>query len=532
MMKHLMAATFLVAAALTVPQGAALAASPPNMLVIGTNLTGIRTLDPADNNARTVSELISNIYDNLVQLPQNDLQKLQPMLATKWSASADGKLITITLRSDATFQSGNPVTAEDAAWSIQRVIKRGQVGSTDIALWGFTADNVEKLVRAKDAQTLEIELPIQVSIDLVLYSLASSSLGIVDKKTAMSHEANGDFGAAWLAANSAGSGPFTLSQWRPNDIAVFEANKKYWGGVPAMARVITRHIPESGNLRLQLQAGDVDVGQYLASGDLDALANDKKMVIDNVPGLGFYYIALNQKDPDLQKPLVREAFQHAFDWKAISGNIMRYTGFPWQSVVPKGMIGAPADNTSRYDYDPAKAKALLAQAGYPNGLKKVLNPSGAATLPFTEALQASARAAGFDLNLVPGEYTPAFRERKYEILLGNSGARLPDPFAVATQYAYNPDNRDEARLGSYYLWRTAMQVPELNTLVDQSMKERDTTKRTEIFKKIDEIYKGMNPPLIVFFQRTDPYVIRANVKGYQGHTTWSTRWHDVTKTKE
>lgn len=529
MMKHLLAAAFVVAAATAVPQHQALAASPPNMLVIGTNLTGIRTLDPADNNARTVSELISNLYDNLVQLAPDDLQKLQPMLATKWTVSPDGKLITMTLRSDAVFQSGNPLTAEDAAWSIQRVIKRGQVGSTDIALWGFTPENVEKLVRAKDAQTLEIELPIPVNSDLVLYSLAGSSIGIIDKKTALSHEANGDFGSAWLAANSAGSGPFALSQWRPNDIAVFDAQKKYWGGAPAMARVVARHIPESGNLRLQLQAGDVDVGQYVASGDLDALSKDGKMVIDSVPGLGFYYIALNQKDPDLQKPLVREAFQHAFDWKAIAGNIMRYTGFPWQSVVPRGMIGAPSDSTGRYDYDPAKAKALLAQAGYPNGLSKTLNPSGAATLPFTEALQASARAAGFNLNLVPGEYTPAFRERKYEVLLGNSGARLPDPFAVATQYAYNPDNRDEARLGSYYLWRTAMQVPELNTLVDQSMKERDAGKRTEIFKKIDETYKSMNPPLIVFFQRTDPYVMRANVKGYHGHTTWSTRWHHVTK---
>lgn len=527
MLKNLFATLAVTAAMFTaLPSWAA---SPPNMLVIGTNLTGIRTLDPAQNNARTVSELISNLYDNLVQLSPDDLQTLKPMLATEWKVSEDGKLITLTLRDDAVFQSGNKVTAEDAAWSIQRVIKMGQVGSTDIALWGFTPENVDQLVRAKDDHTLEIELPQPVSTDLVLYSLAGSSIGIVDKKTAMSHEANGDFGGAWLSANSAGSGPFTLAQWRPNDVAIFNAQPDYWGGKPAMARVVARHIPESGNLRLQLEAGDVDVGHYLASGDLDALSKSEDIVIDSVPGLGFYYVALNQKDPDLQKPKVREAFQHAFDWKAIADNIMRYTGFPWQSMIPRGMIGAPTEVVDRYNYDPAKAKQLLAEAGYPNGLKKVLNPSGAPTLPFAEALQASARAAGIELDLVPGEFTPAFRERKYEVLLGNSGARLPDPFAVATQYAYNPDNSDEARLGSYYLWRTAMKVDELNGLVDQSMKERDTAKRTEIFKKIDAIYGGMNSPLMIFFQRTDPYVMRANVKGYQGHTTWSTRWHDVTK---
>jgi peptide/nickel transport system substrate-binding protein len=527
MLRNLLA-TAAMASALIVAQPS-LAESPPNILVIGTNLTGIRTLDPAQNNARTVSELISNLYDNLVQLSPDDLKTLKPMLATKWSVSDDGNVISLTLRDNAVFQSGNPVTAEDAAWSIQRVIKMGQVGSTDIALWGFTPDNVEKLVRAKDERTLEIELPRPVNTDLVLYSLAGSSIGIVDKKTVLSHEANGDLGGAWLSANSAGSGPFALAQWRPNDVAIFNAQKAYWGGAPAMARVVARHIPESGNLRLQLEAGDVDVGQYLASGDLDALSTNKEMVIDNVPGLGFYYIALNQKDPDLQKPKVREAFQHAFDWKAISGNIMRYTGFPWQSMIPRGMMGAPDEAASRYDYDPAKAKQLLAEAGYPNGLKKVLNPSGAATLPFAEALQASARVAGLDLDLVPGEFTPAFRERKYEVLLGNSGARLPDPFAVATQYAYNPDNSDQARLGSYYLWRAGMKVDELNALVDQSMKERDTGKRTEIFKKMDSVYSGMDAPLVIFFQRTDPYVMRSGVKGYHGHTTWSTRWHDVTK---
>ncbi|MGO8264402.1 ABC transporter substrate-binding protein, partial [Rhizobium ruizarguesonis] len=80
---------------------------------------------------------------------------------------------------------------------IQRVIKMGQVGSTYVALWGFTPDNVEKLVRAKDENTLEIELPQAVNTDLVLYSLAGSSIGIIDKKTALSHEANGDLGGAW-----------------------------------------------------------------------------------------------------------------------------------------------------------------------------------------------------------------------------------------------------------------------------------------------------------------------------------------------
>jgi peptide/nickel transport system substrate-binding protein len=526
-MRKLVLATLLASAASW--STTALAESPDNMLVIGTNISAVRTLDPAGINARTASELVSSVYDNLVMTRPESIDKLEPMLATEWSVSEDGKTITLQLRDDATFSSGNPVTAEDAAWSIQRIIKLGQVGSTDIALWGFTPENVDQLVRAEGEHTLVIELPVEVNSDLVLYSLASSSLGIIDKTTAMANEANGDFGSAWLAANTAGSGPFVLSQLRPNNLVMYDAREDYWGGAPAMDRVAVMHIPESGNLRLQMEKGDVDVGHYVASGDLEAFEQNPDMVIDNVPGLGFYYIALNTKDPDLAKPEVRRAFQHAFDWESLQDNLMKYLGSPWQSMVPQGMIGAPEDGTARHDYDPELAKQLLADAGYPDGLSKTLNPSGSATLPIAEALQATAREAGINVNLVPGEFTPAFRERNFEVLVGNSGARLPDPFGVATQYAYNPDNSDEARLGSYYLWRVSQQSEELNQLVDQSMRETDPETRAGLFQRMDEIYAEMDPGLVIFFQRSDPYVMRSNVKGYAGHTTWSTRWHDVTK---
>ena len=145
------------------------------------------------------------------------------------------------------------------------------------------------------------------------------------------------------------------------------------------------------------------------------------------------------------------------------------------------------------------------------------------------ALQASAKAAGVDFEVVPGEHTPDFRSRKYQVLVGNSGSRLPDPYGTLVQYAYNPDNRDEAKLGGYYLWRTALDAPELTKLVDQTKTETDPGKRQALFEKIDQDFKALNPPLIVFFQRTDPYAIRKGVSGYVGHPTWTTRWFNVKK---
>lgn len=506
----------------------AFAASPPNALVIGTALSAVPSLDPAAINARTPSEVVSNLYDNLVIVRPDDLGTIRPMLAEKWTISPDKRTITMTLRKNATFSSGNRVTADDAAFTIQRVIKMGAVGSTDIALFGFTKENVDKLVQARDAETLVITLPEPVSTDLVLYALAGASLGIVDKKTVLQHEQNGDLGQNWLKGNSAGSGPYKLTQWRPNDILLADARTDYWGGTPAMRRVVMRHVPESGNMRLQIEAGDIDIGQYMANSDIEAL-QAKGATIDPGPGLGFYFMALNVNDPDLAKPKVREAFQHILDWKPLARTTMNFNGFPWQSIIPRGMPGAPTGEPTGYQYDPELARKLLAEAGYPNGLKKTLYPSSDALLKMAVALQASARKAGVEFEIVPGEHTPNFRARKYEVIVANSGTRLPDPFGTFVQFAYNPDNREEAKLGGYNLWRTAFDAPQLTKLVDESKSETDPAKRAKMFAEIDRQFKDMKPPLIVFLQRTDPYVIKKGVAGYVGHPTWSTRWFDVKK---
>ena len=156
-MRLSLVAAMALTLALGVPSGQA--ASPPNALVIGTQLSAVPSLDPAAINARTPSEVVSNLYDNLVMVKPDDLITIHPMLAESWTVSEDKRTITMKIRKGVTFSSGNPLTAEDAAWTIQRVVKMGQVGSTDIALFGFKKDNVDQLVKAADAETLVIQLP-------------------------------------------------------------------------------------------------------------------------------------------------------------------------------------------------------------------------------------------------------------------------------------------------------------------------------------------------------------------------------------
>ena len=451
------------------------------------------------------------------------------MLAESWVVADDKRSITLTLRQGATFVSGNPVTAEDAAWTIQRVIKMGQVGSTDIALWGFTKDNVDQLVQAKDERTLVISLPQPVSTDLVLYSLAGASLGIIDKKTALEHEQNGDLAQNWLKANSAGSGPFKLTTWRPNDILLCDARPDYWGGAPAMKRVVMRHVPESGNLRLQVEAGDIDIGQYMANSDIEAL-KAKGAVVDPGPGLGFYYMAMNTQDPDLAKPKVREAFQHIIDWKPLAETTMNFNGFPWQSIIPKGMPGAPTGEPTGYQYDPELAKKLLAEAGYPDGLKKTLYPSGDALLKMAVALQASAKKAGVEFEVVPGEHTPDFRARKYQVLVGNSGSRLPDPVrhAGAVRLQSGQPRRGEARR----LLPVAHGARRAGA--DQAghrVEERDRSGQAgaAVHRASTRSSRRWCRRWSSCCSAPTPMSSARAITGYAGNPTWSTRWLDVKK---
>ena len=253
------------------------------------------------------------------------------------------------------------MTAEDAAWSIQRVIKMGQVGSTDIALWGFTPENVEKLVRAKDAHTLESSScrrrsrPIWCSTRWPGSRSASST-----RRRHCQHEKNGDLGGELAEAPiPPAAAHSSLAQWRPNDIADLRMRSRNIGAASRpWRRVVMRHIPESGNLRLQIEAGDVDVGQYVSSGDLDALPAKKDMVDRECPGSRLLLYRPQQKDPDLQKPKVREAFQHMpSTGKRLAATTMSYTGFPWQSIIPSGMSALPVRRAVRYEYDPARPRS-------------------------------------------------------------------------------------------------------------------------------------------------------------------------------
>ncbi|CUX56006.1 ABC transporter substrate-binding protein [Agrobacterium fabrum] len=520
----------LLTCAMTVaPLGPIAAATPKDELVIAIMMTTMRGLDPHEINQLEAAEVVANLYDRLVSLPPDNITNPQPSLAESWTVSEDGKTFTFKIRRGVTFHSGNPVTARDAEWSLHRLVKLGLAPSTDLRQWGFSAKNVDQLIRATDDQTLVLETPEVWNPNLILYSLASFSTSIVDSAFLTNKEKDGDWARNYLQTADAGSGPYSLVTWRSNQLLIADSFKDYWKGEPAMKRVYLGHVPESSAQRLQIDAGDVDVATRLSSTDLSGLERDGKVTVQKVPGFGFYYLALNQKDEILSNPKVREAFRYLIDYDGLAGSVMKYYGIKQQTIIPGGLPGASLDMPYKLDIE--KARQLLAEAGYPNGFSKVyFAQPGTPESEVGVSLQNNAAKAGIKLDLQIGDQIGKFRSRQFELFSSRTGERLPDPHAVLQSYATNANNADDAKLSGLVAWRSAWDVPkEIQNMVTAAAHQTDQEKRDELYARINEAYLRSSPALVTSFQRTDPKAVRNEVKGYVGHPTWLTRWDTVTK---
>ncbi|WP_367848085.1 ABC transporter substrate-binding protein [Rhodoferax sp. WC2427] len=522
-----------VALALGTLGAVAQAKTPDDQLIVGFSMNNLLSLDPAAATGNDVVELAANLYDYLIELDPQAISKMQPGLAESWKVSADGRSITLVVRKGVKFQSGNDLTAEDAAWSLQRVLKLNLAMASPWKSYGFTAQNVDKAVRATDATTLVIDLPEPTDPKMVLYTLATSVSSVVlDRKKVMENEKNGDMGAAWLITHAAGSGPFSLVEWRAKDALLMNRFDGYWRGPAKLKRVIMRHMTESQSLRLMLERGDLDVASGMSVPDIESMKKNPEAVVSPVRRGTLYYVAVSMKDPKFADKRVRLAIRNLIDYDGINTTVMPNYGLPQQRPV---QMGLPASLPSPgYKLDVAAAKKLLAEAGFPNGFKTTIRVL--ADPPFINiatSLQATLAKAGIEASVLSGtgnQVYGAMRERNFEILVGRGGGGVePHPHSSLRALVYNPDNSDAAKLTNFQGWRTSFFSPELNQLIEKAEVERDEAKQTAQYQEAQKLYETQVGAIQPFSQMVDTVVLRKDVRNYFGHPSATTRLRDVSK---
>jgi peptide/nickel transport system substrate-binding protein len=524
------AAALAVATAFALPATTVLAATPKDTLVVTWAIDDIITMDPAESFEISAGEVMGNTYDRLLRYDVNDPSKLVPDVAKSWTVSPDDKTYTFEIKPGLKFASGNPLTAEDVAYSLQRAVLLDKTPAFILTQFGFTKENVKDRIRAVDGKSVVLLIDKPYAPTFVLNCLTANVASIVDKKLLQSKEVNGDMGYAWLKTNYAGSGPMKLREWRANEVVALERNDNYWGAKSKLTRVIYRHVKEAATQRLMLEKGDADIARNLTPQDLDALAKNKEIKTTNTPKGTVWYFSLNQKHPILSKPEVREAFKWLVDYDAIGATMIKNIGVVHQNFLPIGLLGASAEKP--YKLDVNKAKALLAKAGHPNGFKITIDMRTSQPVQgMTEAIQQTLKRAGIEMEILPGDGKQTltkYRARQHDIYIGQWGADYWDPHTNADTFARNPDNSDNAK-SKPLAWRNAWDIPEMTKKADAAVLERDANKRKAMYLELQADHRK-NSPFVMIGQMIETAAIRSNVQGFKiGPTSDATYMFKVTK---
>lgn len=517
---------------LSAPQ--AFAATPADTLVEALAIDDIISLDPAEAFELSTAEITANSYSLLVQLDMADTSKVKGDLAESWTVSDDGMTYTFKLKPGLKFASGNPVTADDVAFSFERAVKLDKSPAFLLTQFGLSGDNITDKAKAVDAATFTLTVDKPYAPSFVLNVLTASVAAVVDKKVVMEkakamtptaeYKYDTDFGNEFLKTGYAGSGPYKVLAWRANEAVIMEANPNFYGDAPKLKRVVYRHIKESSSQRLALENGDIDVARNLQPGDLAAIEGKGNVAVTSAPKSTLYYFSLNQKNPNLAKPEVAEAFKYLVDYDAIGEKLIKGIGKVHQSFLPEGQLGAMSENP--YKLDVAKAKELLAKAGLADGFTVSMDVRN--TQPVTgiaESVQQTLAQAGIKLEIIPGDGKQTltkYRARQHDIYIGQWGSDYFDPNSNAETFTFNPDNSDAGK-NKTLAWRNAWDVPELTKQTQAALLEKDAAKRAAIYQGLQKEVLEKSP-FVMIFQQIETAGYSSKLKDFKLGPSFSTNF--------
>lgn len=416
-------APFVAALVLAWPAGA----SPRADLTLGM-VSEPPGLDPTVAAPVTIGQIVwQNVFEGLVRLDRDG--EVRPQLAQSWEISEDGLVYRFTLREGVTFHNGVPFDAEVARYAVERIVAEGSLNpqrALYTAIEGVETDGPRTLV-------LHLSRP---SADL-LFRLAQPAAVMVEESS-----------AATNATEPVGTGPFRLAQWRRGNDVRLERTDDYWDEPAALEEATFRFISDPQGAAAALLAGDIDAYPLLPAPELYAqFQGDDRFQAE--PGLTQMKVVagLNSERAPLDDPRVRQALMMAVDREALIEGVTAGLG------LPIGSHHTPADPgyrdlTGVHPYDPEGARALLAEAGHPDGFALTIK---APQMPYAarsaEILQGFLAEIGVQLTIRPTEFPASWVEevltgRDYEMTVIGHGEPLDIAIYARDPYYFNYSNED------------------------------------------------------------------------------------------
>jgi ABC-type transport system substrate-binding protein len=419
------------------------------------------SLDPANAESNPSEAVNRMMFENLVRFDTK--LNLVPGLAEKWEQAKDGMSWTFSLRKGVTFHDGTPFNAEAAKYFFDRMI-----GPEKPSRGGLYAPLVESAV-VVDEYTVKVNM--KTPFAFFANNLAHSASGIFSPAA---HKAMGKD----IARKPVGTGPFKFVEWVHGDHVTLARNDAYWGGKPKLDKIVIKTVKEESARVMMLLSGDAQLAVRLPSEDLPRLEKDPAIQLDATETLRVLYVAFNCAKKPFNDERVRQAFNLAMDRESIVKNIYQGRALVASNIITPlttGYVALPA-----YPHDPEKAKKLLAEAGYPNGLKaKFISPSGRYPKDFemAQALQQQWKKAGIEVSLDTMEWAAYL-----------AATRKPaDQTDVEVFILGWAPSSAEARWSLYAMYHTDQWVPKGNNRLFYSNKQFDeyVDKLTKATEKAD-----------------------------------------------
>lgn len=314
-------------------------------VVIGARLMA-ETLDPLQASNAVNDFYDAPVYDALVKTVDG---KVTGQLAESWELDASATTLKVKLRDGVVFHSGNRLTAADVVYSLDRAKRIGTGAAAFVADYASAA--------ATDDRTLAIRLA-RPNVDI---AEALTMLYIVDSKLVSEH-AGSDSGQQWLAGNDAGSGPYTITGFKPSQQVSLKRFEKYFAPLENQpAAIEMRMISDAGAIRDELASGGIDIGYEITAADQGQFKDESKYQIVRIPVPTQTYVYMNTQGPLTSDPRVREAIQLAYDYQGHIDTIMK-----GRATLATGLVSPGLECRVEFDaphQDLSRAKQLIAEAG-------------------------------------------------------------------------------------------------------------------------------------------------------------------------
>lgn len=336
------------------------------------------SLDPQRTNDQASARITQQLYDTL--LFQDENMEIKPGLATAWS-QIDELTWEFTLRQGVKFHNGEELTASDVKFTFERLINPKTKSPAAFILDPVTGVEI--------VDELKLRITTREPFAPLLAQLAHSAASILNEKAVTA--AGEDYGQ-----KPVGTGPFLFANWTAGATVELARNGAYWGVAPKIDRLIFRNIPEGATRAIELETGAVDIAYDVEPQDIERLAGNDKLQLVRKPTLATNYMGFNLRKPPFDRLEVRQAINYAVNVEEIIEHILLNVGTRARGPLGPNVFGAHL-GLDGYEYNPGRARELLAAAGLPEGFKTTIwtNDSPSRTR-IAEAVQAQLQEVGIE----------------------------------------------------------------------------------------------------------------------------------------